>query len=91
MTLLPTPRDVHLGDEFVAPSEPAVVADTTVASQGYSLEIATTGITLATADPAGEFYGRMTLRQLAREHDGRLPVGTIRDWPDSSSSVRSAI
>ncbi len=82
MTLLPTPRDVHLGDEFVARSEPGVVADPTVAPQGYSLEIATTGITLATADPAGEFYGRMTLRQLAREHDGRLPVGTIRDWPD---------
>ncbi|MEP6625427.1 MAG: family 20 glycosylhydrolase, partial [Acidimicrobiia bacterium] len=30
----------------------------------------------------GAFYATNTLRQLARIHDGRWPVGRVRDWPD---------
>ena len=41
-------------------------------------------MTIEAADAAGAFYGRTTLAQLARVHDGRLPVGTVRDWPDLS-------
>ena len=39
-------------------------------------------MTVEATDEAGAFYARATLRQLARLHDGRLPVGTVTDWPD---------
>lgn len=82
MTLLPIPRAVRLTDETVAATPPTVVTDATLPPQGYSLTIAATGVSLAAGDAAGEFYGRMTLRQLGRAEPGVLPVGTIRDWPD---------
>ncbi|GAC1380830.1 MAG: hypothetical protein NVSMB4_09590 [Acidimicrobiales bacterium] len=37
---------------------------------------------LVAADEAGLFYGRATLAQLRRLHDGALPVGLIEDHPD---------
>ena len=40
------------------------------------------GVALVGGDAAGCFYGRATLAQLARLHDGGLPIGTIRDHPD---------
>ena len=42
------------------------------------------------ADDAGCFYGRATLAQLARLHDGALPIGTIRDHPDLADPRRDA-
>ena len=82
MTLLPQPREAALTDELVAATEPTLVTDASLPAQGYALTITPTGITVAAADAAGAFYARMTVRQLARLHDGRVPVGTIRDWPD---------
>jgi hypothetical protein len=37
---------------------------------------------LEAADGAGEFYGRMTLRQLRRQFGKQLPACVIEDWPD---------
>jgi len=51
--------------------------------EGYRLAIDAGGITLASASPAGDFYGRQTLRQLARDDDGAtlLPFVAIEDEP----------
>ncbi len=51
-------------------------------AEGYEIDIRDAGIEVRAADTAGAFYAEQTLRQLARLHDGRLPVGHIRDWPD---------
>ncbi len=82
MTLLPEPREQTLGTTTVAWSEPVVFIGADLPAQGYALTIADSGILLDAADAAGEFYGRMTLRQLARLRPDGLPTGAIRDWPD---------
>jgi hypothetical protein len=81
-TLLPVPREQDLGTETVAPGEPRVGPGAGLPPEGYELTIRPDGVTLAAADPAGERHGRSTLTQLARLHGGRVPVGTVRDWPD---------
>ena len=81
----PCPRELDLGDrDRSTPSrEPRVtVGGAGLPAEGYALAITADGITLDAADAAGAFYGRATLAQLARLHDGRVPVGTVRDWPD---------
>src|SRR5207245_2726874 len=50
--------------------------------QGYELVIGPERVTVDAADDAGAFYARATLGQLARAHDGRLPIGSVSDWPD---------
>ena len=82
MTLLPVPREQSLARETVEYGEPVVAMVDHLPPQGYALTISASGIALDAADEAGAFYGAMTLRQLARRHDGALPTGTIRDWPD---------
>lgn len=83
MTLLPVPRELDLGAETVPSTDPVVTVGVAgIPSQGYALTIGPDRILLDAADAAGAFYGRMTLRQLARLHAGRIPVGVIRDWPD---------
>lgn len=51
--------------------------------ESYVLRIASDGIVLAGADPAGLFYGVQTLRQLARASAGGVwfPLGSIEDAP----------
>ncbi len=83
MTLLPEPRAVDLVAETVPSTDPVVtVGATGLPPQGYALTIGPDRIVLDAADDAGAYYGRMTLRQLARLHAGRIPVGSVRDWPD---------
>ncbi len=82
MTLLPEPREQSLRPAAIRYSDPTLRTATDLPPQGYALRITESGIHLDAADPAGEFYGRMTLRQLSRIHPGGLPIGTIRDWPD---------
>lgn len=62
--------------------EPVVRVDASLPPEGYELTVGRDGITLAAADAAGEFYGRATLAQLARQDVDGVPVCTIRDWPD---------
>lgn len=82
MTLLPIPRQQSLGTKTVAWTEPSVTVAGTIPAQGYTLSISDHGVQLVAADDAGVFYGTMTLRQLARNHAGGLPIGTVSDWPD---------
>src|SRR4051794_19903454 len=82
-TLLPVPRESDLGTETVAAQEPRItVGATGLPAEGYAVRITADGIALDATDAAGAFYGRATLTQLAHLHDGRVPVGTVRDWPD---------
>lgn len=53
--------------------------------QGYQLDITPCGLQLQARDPAGAFYGVMTLRQMLRQVRGALPLGRIMDAPDFPS------
>lgn len=85
LILLPQPRRVQLNPT------PRIPLNTPVASlvlpgalpaQGYRLILKADRIELNAADEAGVFYGRQTLRQLARECPEGYPTGLIEDWPD---------
>ncbi|MDR2844484.1 MAG: family 20 glycosylhydrolase [Puniceicoccales bacterium] len=52
--------------------------------QGYTLEIAATGITLRAADGTGAFYGILTLAQILRACGAVLPCLTCIDSPELS-------
>ena len=84
MNLLPVPRHVDLHDRTVAAAEPRVVLGAPgLPADGYAIRINGDGtVSVDAADAAGAFYARATLAQLARLHDGALPVGEVRDWPD---------
>lgn len=83
MNLLPVPREVDLRDETVPVAEPVVRLDAAgLPPEGARITITADGVTVDAGDAAGAFYAQATLRQLARLHDGRLPTGTITDWPD---------
>jgi hypothetical protein len=80
--LLPRPRSATFGAKRVERRDPLVQIDPTVRPQGYRLTIGPDAVEVVAGDAAGEFYARATLVQLARLHDGMLPVGTVDDWPD---------
>ena len=82
VNLLPQPRFVDLQDRLTANTTVTERVDASLPPQGYTLTIGDTGVALVGGDDAGCFYGRATLAQLARLHDGGLPIGTIRDHPD---------
>jgi N-acetyl-beta-hexosaminidase len=50
--------------------------------ESYRIKIAQTGIQIEAGGGAGAFYAAMTLRQLARQRPGYLPVCRIEDTPD---------
>jgi hexosaminidase len=50
--------------------------------QGYHLTIAPDGATIRGTQPAGVFYGAMTLLQILHAGPGPLPCGSIEDAPD---------
>ncbi len=80
--LLPAPRATQFTRETAAVRHPVVSHDPAIPAEGYRLAIAAERVDLVAADRAGEFYGRATLTQLARVFAGRLPVGSVDDWPD---------
>jgi hexosaminidase len=83
VNLLPVPREVRLGDDTVPATEPSVrLGGRGLPPEGSRVTITRDGVTIEAADEPGAFHARMTLRQLARVHAGRLPVGTVTDWPD---------
>ncbi len=57
--------------------------DATIAAQGYRLRADAAGVTIASSDTDGAFYGAMTLAQLPVRVDGRwqLPCVKIVDAP----------
>jgi hexosaminidase len=72
LILLPRPRCFH-------------ATNASLPAQGYRLRIAPEGVRIEAADAAGEFYARMTMRQIERQCGGKLPACTIEDWPDFPS------
>ncbi len=82
MNLLPQPRSITVGDGRRAWADPNVVVEGGLPPDGYRLRITPDAVELSAADDAGAFYGRATLAQLRRTHDGELPCCTIEDWPD---------
>jgi len=82
VNLLPQPRFADLQNHFTANTALTQRVDASLPPQGYTLTISTDGVELVGGDDAGCFYGRATLAQLARLHDGGLPIGLIRDHPD---------
>ena len=52
-----------------------------LAAEAYELTIAPDGVTIKASDPRGERYARTTLRQLVKLSDGKVPCGTVTDWP----------
>ncbi len=82
MNLLPQPRAVELSDQLTNTTALSEHVDASLPPQGYVLTIGDRGVDLVGADDAGLFYGRATLAQLTRLHDGRLPIGSVRDHPD---------
>jgi hypothetical protein len=82
VNLLPQPRFVDLSGRLTRRHELVERIDGSLPSQGYQLTITDDGATLVGGDAAGCFYGRATVAQLERIHDGRLPIGTVRDHPD---------
>ena len=52
--------------------------------EGYRIAILPEEVRIVGHDPAGVFYGVMTLRQIARQYEGagELPCMHIEDWPD---------
>jgi hypothetical protein len=84
VNLLPRPRFVDLGEEVTDHRVAAARIDASLPAEGYELRIDADGAAIVAGDEAGLFYARATLAQLARVHDGMLPIGTIRDHPDLS-------
>jgi hypothetical protein len=82
VNLLPVPRVVEIGDERTGNRIRAERIDPSLPAEGYELHITADGAEIVAADAAGAFYARATLAQLARVHDGELPIGTVRDHPD---------
>ncbi len=88
--LLPVPRELALEASTQGPpatSWPAVTVSRSLPAQGYRIELAPTSVRIGAGDEAGAFYGRCTFDQLAHLatrgwFGGRLPVGTVVDWPD---------
>src|SRR5438445_286405 len=75
-------RSTRARSSSPAAAEPVERVDASLPPEGYRLTIGDGGVEVVAADDAGAFYARATLAQLARLHDGMLPVGTVHDWPD---------
>ena len=84
VNLLPRPRRVELGDWHRARArEPDGAARPVAASRGLRADDrARRRRRSPPPTTRALFYARRTLAQLRSCHDGELPVGTIRDWPD---------
>lgn len=78
--LFPAPRQVELGRQRLAWSEPTTVLEPGHRDEGYHLVAGTDGIRLSASDEAGLARGRATLDQLGGP-DG-VPEADITDWPD---------
>ena len=96
LVLLPAPRTIRDGEgAFPMPRGISAAALGTkdlagirrriepgLPPQGYRIRITTSRIEVSGPDPAGLFYGVMTLQQALQQSDGALASGEIVDWPD---------
>ena len=90
IALVPAPREQAWRDGtcVFADGDVRNVRDAALPPEGYRLDIEPGGVTVASADDAGAFYARQTLRQLADggafgtvRHTNEVPCGTIADYP----------
>ena len=58
------------------PGAPSATAD-----EAYVLDVTPTGAVITASTPRGARWGRVTLDQLAKISDGRIPCGRVVDWP----------
>ena len=83
LVLLPRPRRVELlPGAPVTGVTPIQVLSADLPAEGYRLTVDAGTITLASATPAGAFYGQQTLAQLRRQFPAGVPALRIEDWPD---------
>lgn len=82
--LLPRPRAARLDPTNLVEGRPAQVSfDHALPAEGYTIAVGAEGtVAIRAADKPGAFYAGKTLEQLGRLHGGRLPTGTVEDWPD---------
>ena len=77
--LLPVPRRVYWSLEQTAGKALREAIDPAFGRrQGYRVVLDSTGATITSADAAGMFYAKQTLKQLG----ANPPQGEIEDWPD---------
>ena len=90
IALVPAPKEQTWRDGTCAFVEKDIryVRDAALPPEGYRFDITPDGVTVASADDAGAFYARKTLKQLAAGEDRRvwmrdhtIPCGTVTDWP----------
>ncbi len=60
----------------------SVVPQGTRHPQGYELTVTPAGVYIVAGEPAGAFYGALTLIQLIDRVGRELPLCRISDWPD---------
>ena len=91
LALVPAPREQVWREGTCTVSEKDIrfVRDEALPPEGYRLDIAPNGVTVASADDAGAFYAKKTLKQIAKGDGGRvvgaslpaIPCGTVADEP----------
>ena len=88
IALVPAPREQAWREVACAFVEKDIryVRDAALPPEGYRLDISPDGVTVASADDAGAFYARKTLKQLAGSGASgtpspSIPCGTVTDWP----------
>ena len=89
ISIIPAPREIRQCDGCFESAKgfdavPASLArDTSLPKEGYALSVTPEGISIRSADAAGEFYARQTLLQLAQKTEGgwRYPCVEIVDSP----------
>ncbi|MEI8140004.1 MAG: glycoside hydrolase family 20 zincin-like fold domain-containing protein [bacterium] len=70
------------GDGGAGVVEMTVIPAAVLQPQGYRLDILADRVQVSAHDPAGLFYGVVTLVQLLSQTQGTLPCGVIEDYPD---------
>jgi len=83
MILLPEPKSVrHKEGACIHPERaPSVEYDATLGAEAYRLSISPDGVHIAHGGPAGLFYARQTLAQIAGQCGERMPCLEIEDAP----------
>ena len=78
--LLPQPKKMEYTDGVceVAKAEIVVCTDANMVSEGYTMIITPTTITIEASDEAGIFYAKQTLKQWGEV----VPCGRVTDYPD---------
>lgn len=78
--LLPQPKKMEYTDGVceVAKAEIVVRTDANMLSEGYTMIITPTTITIEASDEAGIFYAKQTLKQWGEV----VPCGRVTDYPD---------